>query len=95
MDHPDRKHDRQTHTSLTGSGLFGGLTTHECVLSSGNMTQMVSYGVAIVLAASHGLNKKMVPFAVLFNYGFNSVKLYDRIIGARILLVIDDTLYTL
>ena len=35
--------------------------------SSKNMTQMVSYGVAIVLVVSHGMNRQMVPFVVLFN----------------------------
>ena len=39
---------------------------------------MVCYGVAIVLVVSHGLNKQMVPFVVLFNWDWDRVKLYDR-----------------
>lgn len=71
VEHSDRKHDRQTHTNLTGSGLFGALTTHDSTLSSRNMILMVSYGVATVLAVSYGLNK-MVLFVVLFNSGIGS-----------------------
>lgn len=79
-EHPDKKYDRQTHTNLTGSGLFGVLTMHGSMLSSRSTTRMVCYGVAIVLVVSHGLNKQMVPFVVLFNWDWDRVKLYDRFV---------------
>jgi hypothetical protein len=59
------KFNRQTHTSLTGSGPSGDPITLDFMQLSRSMTPMELFGVLIVLAVKPGLSKKMVRFAEL------------------------------
>ena len=72
VEHAHGKYDRQTHTNLTGNGLFEALTTHDSTLSSRNMIRRASYGAAIVLLVNHGLNRKMELFVVHSSSGTGS-----------------------